>query len=269
MFRYLTPLKRKIGLATLTLVGVMGVSWIRSYSGFPTSVLEIAGYKSLPCGELLTFDGQLEWHAAPVWIVTKNPDGTVSEHDPRPALIVIRYWLITPLLAALSAWLLCSKTNWKPNPKAEFNAFQFFQSWRSKCGIAAVLGACVLMCGWMRSEFKDDRFEFPVGQTIAGELRTEPGRVVFRTWQRKVHSSHSSVSWDSSARNMDEFPFDRDWMYPCFRMIFTGESGRGQRPKTDWAIGYWLIVFPLVLLSVWLFLPTSRFTMNPPPSRER
>lgn len=136
---------------------------------------------------------------------------------------------------------------------------EFFKGRRRKAGLVMLAMACVLMVGWVRSLFDADQLSIPSKEaryfveSSMGELRVYRFPAVFA--YNPTHSNsdmHSTWSlpgieaWTGTVYSLTD-PVDKPWI-PFDLIVFR----------------YWVLTWPLTLLSAWLILVKPRAKKESP-----
>jgi len=130
---------------------------------------------------------------------------------------------------------------------------EFFKGWRRKAGCVALVMACVLMAGWVRSAFCCDTIGYDVFSCIGG---LEHSQGLWSGW-----AIVSSVDANGTmTEDREEYgPFTHAELRDYFesRPISWGKY-YPDGSVTYWRVPYWSIVIPLTLLSGYLLLVKPR-----------
>jgi len=125
----------------------------------------------------------------------------------------------------------------------------YFKPWRRKLGLVALLVACVLMSGWMRSNQERDRLGF--GSPLDTDFPcvvSHKGRIAFRFFEDV--EPDFQLFYDRAD--------DRLW-HPLITVEpFTVGSGRCLGGGHSIVFSYRSIVLPFTLLSAYLLLSKPR-----------
>jgi hypothetical protein len=162
---------------------------------------------------------------------------------------------------------------------------EFFHGWRRKTGCLALVIACVLMVGWIRTYFITDWVRAPFGKTTCIYADSFRSSLIFGSIQqasdfrwRSFPSSEGVIySWNDQTRTalsfngfgggaVDESPNDPTrecdmWSCPVRLFgcaVYLRSAITSNRVTLGVVIPYWSIVLPLTLISAWLLLSKPR-----------
>jgi len=147
---------------------------------------------------------------------------------------------------------------------------EYFKPRRRKFGVITLLMACVLMVGWVRSNFFKDELWFskdPSPNQVFVQSCTGGVRFFYGSANGEItRGGYWWISRRCGAGDLNfagfgvPFVFDRRWQYWGFDF---GKGHEIQQPPTEYIlqfmfIPYWSIVLPLTLLSAFLLLSKPR-----------
>jgi hypothetical protein len=129
---------------------------------------------------------------------------------------------------------------------------EFFRGWKRKIGVMALVLACFVAVGWVRSLRVGDWIRIPIGEHAHFVLFTHPG------------TFGGGLSDDPSA--VARYRYDMS--------IWTGERYTFRTPSIADRVydtvhlSYWSIVLPLTLISAWCLLtkPRAKRATTPEPA---
>lgn len=136
----------------------------------------------------------------------------------------------------------------------------FFNGWRRKAGVVALVMACVLCSGWLRSNLRDrskfinkDFVRLVSNQRAVETLISRDGVI---TWMRLDYpvagesgeTELMPLIWLGKPR--PEITFRSEFMGFCREQFRTPDNTRIRRVM----VPYWSLVLPLALLSAYLIL---------------
>ena len=140
-----------------------------------------------------------------------------------------------------------------------------FKPWRRKIGVVTLVMACAMMAGWVRSIHNYDVVECFPCETIIMRLNSWDGNLCY------VHCITEKVTiWSSFGLSTtvvesfeNDFPFDKQftktrWVWRLGRIGVATSMDDESDSITAVVAPYWLIAFPLALLSAWLLLSKPR-----------
>lgn len=141
----------------------------------------------------------------------------------------------------------------------------FFQGWRRKAGVVALVMTCIATSGWIRSWRIRDIVWVPIRTSTHGTIDSNDGSVALGIRQR-VDSGERVLrpQWSSiDATALDELlsMYNNTWTWRCGGFGFVDTPwGYG-----FWVIPYWLIAIPLSAISACLLFgrPRSKSTVKP------
>lgn len=116
---------------------------------------------------------------------------------------------------------------------------EFFRGWKRKLGIVALVAACVLSAGWVRSFEISDKYLVHTGETY----------FVFE-------SSHGALGWQSLNQSPERL-LGANW---------TGNNYHVSQHVGLNHVPYWSIVIPLIVLTIYLLFskPLTQTCSVPP-----
>ena len=127
---------------------------------------------------------------------------------------------------------------------------EFFLDRRRNLGFVMLVLSCVLMAGWIRSEFTFDAIGIAIGQNSKLVVVSSCGLIEFDFFDNV--SQAKLLDWASTKRNFEEDPYDPQLGHPfqthSDRDPFHGASW------TNWTFSIWSVLLPLTLLSTWLLV---------------
>lgn len=147
---------------------------------------------------------------------------------------------------------------------------EFYRGWKRKVGVVTLLVACVLTSAWIRSLSKEDEFRIPAGKRTEIKLVAENGYLMWLSLE------FDSDNWVAKSREWNTFPLQGNYLVGSDDFGWTlkyHDLGYGFHPRgndvaeaTLWYLSYRSVVFPLTLLSAWLFLskqPPAKAKVHP------
>jgi len=142
----------------------------------------------------------------------------------------------------------------------------FFKLRRRKYGLVTLVMACVLMVGWIRSHFRFEFIDIPVGNSAIGVTSMHGGLDFSRVTSLENKPVSNSIEVKSVELFINpkepsnrtpwgpDFVFDWRWDWAGFHI---GAGQYSSRRDQDCMIPYWALVMPLSLLSAWFLLSTG------------
>lgn len=166
-----------------------------------------------------------------------------------------------------------------PKPKKPIEPImgEFFKPWRRKLGLVTLLLACVLAVGWIRSFFRYEFIEAPLGNSAIGVASMHGGIDFYRIVSLNDKPILTSIQCLSTAFRLDpheppnttpwgsEFVFDWRWDWAGFHV---GEGQYSHRRDQDCMIPYWAVILPLTAISGRLLLKSPRAALTCVAKRE-
>jgi len=156
---------------------------------------------------------------------------------------------------------------------------EFSKGWRRKIGCVTLLLSLAFMGGWMRSVVIEDSLTAQCEGLVMIFIGSKNQGLIWAKLQETIGPQHPRFArhpqgWASRTNaigpfdGIDGYSTQQRWRFCGFRF----EEGELLSPAriglTIRIIPYWSVVFPLTLISLWLFLssPANRLrrtTMNP------
>lgn len=143
----------------------------------------------------------------------------------------------------------------------------FFKSWKRKAGCVALVLACGLLAGSMRTQFVVDEFRFGDWQDSASFL-VNCGNSI--TWMRTHKQKQVSLApkWTQGPSRFHKPDYvewllsgewEADWKW-CWLGFESGSLTRIRfgMTLTYWRVSYWSVILPLTLLSAYLLFSKPR-----------
>ena len=144
---------------------------------------------------------------------------------------------------------------------------EFFKPWRRRIGLVALILACVLMVGWLRSLSTQDTFTLGFGSSTSCKLVSVSGRVIIAKVSIDGKEPIRPVFWTSPEIIEGAWaiflPLPEEaqlsWTLPISEDLFsTGDDEMGANFISfvvKWCqFPYWFVVTPLTALSAFLLL---------------
>ena len=127
---------------------------------------------------------------------------------------------------------------------------EFFKGWRRKTGCVMLVMTCVLAAGWVRSEFVRDRLKRNYTGGAVGLFSTS-GQIGFgrREYGIEFRAPEPFISFDST-------PITKRYPFAGFHIVKEFEKAGGG--VETYAVPYYFIVIPLVVLTAFLLLSRHR-----------
>jgi hypothetical protein len=161
---------------------------------------------------------------------------------------------------------------------------EFFKEWRRKAGCVTLAIACLLLAGWVRSEYRIDALSLCCSSFTGIGSRSILAKIGFTlfTSDEASYSQERLLSWvsgypsgiNNGIPNAEgDFFGDVDVQHRQEWLGFIFAAGQFKQnisPTERFAtvlIPYWSIVIPLILLSAWLLLSKPR-VVKPKQTRE-
>lgn len=149
---------------------------------------------------------------------------------------------------------------------------EFFHGWRRKAGCVALVMACVLTTGWIRSQREFDCFALTDNSWVHIIVQSAGGRL---TLFFNSLNSAPAVYWWHGELSRDAEPIDpmedcvgcdiewrRDWT-GFTAVSYSVKDGAEIIRTLSFIFPYWSVVLPLTLLSAYLILWKTRKKPKP------
>lgn len=126
---------------------------------------------------------------------------------------------------------------------------------RRKIGIVALVIACVLVVGWVRSFFIEDRIAFTISR-VRHAISSYHGAIAWEHWIDDGHQG-GVIGWSSDWRS------EKSLIHSTTFFQSRPGSMLGKLEHESRSVRCWQIVIPLTLLSAWLLLSKPRAKPGP------
>ena len=163
---------------------------------------------------------------------------------------------------------------WRRNPKtAQQNPFAWgtqsiaetTRGWRRRFGYVTLVMACLFIAGWVRSQRYQDSVHLPTSHVSRGFVSHNGRLMMFSSWFADGRPLFlRSFAWRTKQPPDEIGEPESIWEQLGFAHS-RGNAYFGEEIE-DWTIPYWLIVFPLTLLSTYLMLGKPPKPTEPPPT---